>query len=59
MPSIGTRLLDDAPLRIAIALRLGVTVCSPHQCFYGSEVKSNGIHGLSFRKSAGRLPGHN
>jgi hypothetical protein len=58
MSSIGTR-LDDASMRIAVALRLGVTVCSPHLCVCGSQVDSNGIHGLSCRKSAGRLSRHN
>ena len=56
--SIGTR-LDDASLRIAIAFRLGTKVCAPHTCICGATVESSGIHGLSCRKSAGRIIRHN
>ena len=51
--------LDDASLRIAIAIRLGATVCAPHTCICGTTVESSGIHGLSCRKSAGRIIRHN
>jgi hypothetical protein len=57
MSSVGTR-LDDSSLRIAIALRLGASVCIPHQCLCGANVDSTGIHGLSCRKSAGRVSRH-
>ena len=56
--SIGTR-LDDASLRIAIATRLGATVCASHTCICGATVESSGIHGLSIRKFAGRIIRHN
>jgi hypothetical protein len=56
--AVGTR-LDDASLRIAVALRLGAPVCAPHQCVCGTEVDSSGVHGLSCRKSAGRHVRHN
>ena len=56
--SIGTR-LDDVSLRIAIATRLGAPVCAPHTCICGATVESSGIHGLSCRKSAGRILRHN
>ena len=42
LAACGTQ-LDDRSLRIAIALRLGSPVCA------------SGIHGLSCRKSAGRM----
>ena len=54
----GTR-LDDRSLRIAIALRLGAPVCAEHRCICGTMVDASGIHGLSCRKSAGRLARHN
>ena len=54
----GTR-LDDQSLRIAIALRLGAPVCAEHRCICGSVVDASGTHGLSCRKSAGRLARHN
>lgn len=55
--SLGTR-LDNSSLRIAVALRLGAPVCSPHVCVCGAAVDSTGRHGLSCRKSAGRLSRH-
>ena len=55
--SIGTR-LDSTTLRIAVALRLGAPVCSTHTCVCGSTVDTTGRHGLSCRKSAGRLSRH-
>jgi hypothetical protein len=55
--SLGTR-LDNSSLRIAIALRLGAPVCAPHTCVCGASVDSSGRHGLSCRKSAGRLSRH-
>src|SRR5208282_5281978 len=54
----GTR-LDDRSLRIAIALRLGAPVCAEHRCICGAMVDASGTHGLSCRKSAGRLARHN
>jgi len=56
--AVGTR-MDDQSLRIAIALRIGAAVCEPHQCICGSTVDFSGTHGLSCRKSAGRLTRHN
>jgi len=50
----GTR-LNDQSLRIAIALRLGAPVCAEHRCICGAVVDTSGTHGLSCRKSAGRL----
>jgi len=58
MSAVGTR-MDDQSLRIAIALRIGAAVCEPHQCICGSTVDFSGTHGLSCRKSAGRLTRHN
>ena len=57
MSSVGTR-LDDTAMRIAVALRLGAPVCIPHRCICGATVDSTGIHGLSCRKSAGRIARH-
>lgn len=57
MSSIGTR-LDDTSMRIAVALRLGASLCTPHQCICGATVDASGTHGLSCRKSAGRIARH-
>ena len=56
--AVGTR-LDDTSLRVAVSLRLGATMCAPHTCVCGAHVDSSGTHGLSYRKSAGRLMRHN
>ena len=50
--------LDDASLRIAVALRLGTPICAPHKCICGVDVDKSGVHGLSCRKSAGRHVRH-
>ena len=55
--SLGTR-LDNSSLRIVVALRLGAPICLPHVCVCGASVDSMGRHGLSCRKSAGRLSRH-
>ncbi|CAF4946182.1 unnamed protein product [Pieris macdunnoughi] len=56
-PNTGT-LLDPESLRIAISLRLGVPICTPHKCPCGFEVSSLGHHGLHCQKSAGRFSRH-
>ena len=51
--------LDDTSLHIAVGLRLGTAICSPHPCqLCGSEVSSLGLHGLSCRKSEERHSCH-
>jgi hypothetical protein len=53
--SLGMR-LDDTSLRIAVSLRLGATMCTPHTCVCGEQVDSFGTHGIVgmvCRKSAG------
>jgi len=53
MSSVGT-CLDNSSMRIAVSLRLGAPLCTPHDCICGMAVDSNGAHCLSCRKSAGR-----
>ena len=55
--AIGT-LLDNESFRIAISQRLGLPVCAPHKCRCGPIVDRYGLHPLSCRFSAGRLPRH-
>ena len=43
--------LNDAQFRIAVGLRLGAPVCSPHTCMCGSEVDKFGQHALVCSKS--------
>lgn len=55
--TLGT-LLDPESFRIAIALRVGATVCEPHACRCGRRMDARGLHGLSCKYSAGRHPRH-
>ena len=58
LSSCGLRLSDDA-IRVAVGLRLGATLCAPHQCPCGASVDCLGTHGLSCRKSAARIQRYN
>ena len=51
-------LLDDEAIRVAVGLRLGAKLCVPHTCLCGSEVDARGLHGLSCKRSAGRISRH-
>ena len=51
--------LNNNQFRTACALRLGARICHSHTCICGAEVGSDGVHGLSCKKSAGRHPRHN
>ena len=58
MSAIGLQ-MDDEVLRVAVGLRLGVALCSPHKCHQSSaEVDHLGLHGLSCRRSQGWHPRH-
>ena len=51
--------MDNLTIRIAIGLRLGLSLCSPHSCHHCSfEVTDLAVHGLSCRKSEGRHRRH-
>ena len=54
---VGT-FIDNDTLRIGVALRVGLTVCIHHRCKCGTTVDTFGIHPLSCRFSAGRIPRH-
>ena len=56
-PPLGTH-LDNETIRISVGLRLGIKLCHPHKCHCGAQVDEFGTHGLSCRKSAGRLSRH-
>ena len=55
--AIGT-LPDNESFRIAISQRLGLPVCAPHKFRCGAIVDRYGLHSLSCRFSADRLPRH-
>ena len=50
--------IDNDTLRIGVALRVGLTVCIPRRCKYGTTVDAFGYHLLSCRFNAGRIPRH-
>ena len=51
-------MLDPESIRIAIALRLGLPLCTPHPCRCGLEIDAYGLHPLSCKMSTGRFPRH-
>jgi hypothetical protein len=55
--SCGLR-LDNESIRVAVGLRLGVNICEPHPCPCGTLVNALGTHGLSCKRSAGRIARH-
>ena len=50
--------LDNEAVRVAVSLRLGTSLCEPHQCPCGKQVDERGMHGLSCRHDAGRSKRH-
>ena len=54
LPSLGLK-LSDAELPIVIGLRLGATLCQPHQCICGKNVEPDGLHGLDCNKQIGHF----
>ena len=55
--SCGLRLTDDAG-RVAVALRLGCSVCVAHTCRYGEMVDTQGLHGLVCKQVPSRIARH-
>src|ERR1700759_3148773 len=55
--ALGLR-LDDEAIRIAVGIRLGCNLCTPHSCICGDLVDDRGIHGLACRRNKGRIIRH-
>ena len=55
--SLGTA-LDGESVRVGIAVRLGLRICERHTCRCGVLIDEFGLHPLSCRLSAGRIPRH-
>ncbi|XP_072930332.1 uncharacterized protein [Epargyreus clarus] len=55
--NLGT-FFDNISFSICVCLRLGMKTNEPHRCFCGENVSQFGHHGLSCRRSAGRLSRH-
>ena len=54
---VGT-FIDNDTLRTGVALRIGLTVCIPHQCKCGTTDDTYGMLPLSYRFSTGRIHRH-
>jgi hypothetical protein len=50
--------LDDNAVRVAVAMRLDLSVCEPHKCQCGEEVDAWGSHAFVCRKAPGRITRH-
>ena len=57
IPHLGAK-LDDTSIRIAIGLCLGANIVEEHKCICGALVGHNGTHGLSCKRSGGRISHH-
>ena len=56
--ALGLRMSDES-ICIVVGLRIGAPLCTPHSCsLCGSQVDASGVHGLSCRRSQGRLRRH-
>ena len=55
--SCGLR-LDDEAVRVAVGLRLGSSLCVPHQCQCGSLVTAHGLHSFICKKAPSRTSRH-
>ena len=50
--------MDDEAVRVAVAMRLGLQLCQPHDCRCGAAVDVWGTHALICKKAAGGLTRH-
>src|SRR6218665_2546232 len=50
--------LSNEAVRVAIGLRLGLNLCSPHQCQCGETTDPRGHHGLVCKQSRARASRH-
>ena len=50
--------MGDEAIRVAVGLRLGLNIYEPHTCPCGASVDVRGMHGLAFKRSAGRSTRH-
>jgi hypothetical protein len=46
--------LENEELRVAVCVRIGATICVPHDCSCGTKVDAQGLHGFSCKKGAGK-----
>jgi len=50
--------VDDEAVRVAVGLRLGLDLCSPHECRCGSMVDARSLHSFVCKKAPGKIIRH-
>ena len=53
----GLRLNDEA-LRVAVGMRLGLSLCVPHNCHCGTLVDAQGLQAMVCKKAPGKIARH-
>jgi len=49
---------DDEAVRVAVGQRLGLDLCSPHECRCGSMVDARGLHSFVCKKAPSKTIRH-
>jgi len=47
--------LDDEAVRVAVGMRLGFSLCVPHNCYCGTLVDAQGLHAMVCKKAPGKI----
>jgi len=50
--------LDDEAVRVAVGMRLGLSLCVPHNCHCGTLVDTQGLHAMVCKKAPGKIVRH-
>ena len=50
--------LDDEAVRVAVGMRLGLSLCVPHNCHCGILVDAQGLHAMVCKKAPGKIARH-
>ena len=50
--------LDDEAVRVAVGMRLGLSLCVPHNCHCGTLVDAQGLHAMVCKKAPGKIARH-
>ena len=50
--------LDDEAVRVAVGMRLGLSLCVPHNCHCGTLVDIHGLHAMVCKKAPGKIARH-
>jgi len=47
--------LDNEAVRVAVGMRLGFSLCVPHNCYCGTLVDAQGLHAIVCKKAPGKI----